>query len=67
MIQSSCKRWNTTAETPFVLYISGDGGFNTFSTALCNAISKEGYSITAVNAKSYFWEKNTGTNSKRYN
>ena len=53
------KEWNTTAETPFVLYISGDGGFNTFSTGLCNAISKEGYSIAAVNAKSYFWNKKT--------
>ena len=53
------KEWNTATGTPFVLYISGDGGFNTFSTGLCNAINKAGYSITAVNAKSYFWNKKT--------
>lgn len=53
------KEWNTTSENPFVLYISGDGGFNNFSTGLCTAISKAGFSITAINAKSYFWSKKT--------
>ena len=51
------KEWNSAMQNPFVLYISGDGGFNNFSTGLCNAINKAGYSITAISAKSYFWDK----------
>jgi type IV secretory pathway VirJ component len=53
------KEWNTNLQTPLVLYISGDGGFNNFSTNLCNIINRSGYSITAINAKSYFWEQKT--------
>ena len=53
------REWSASSQTPFVLYISGDGGFNDFSTSLCAAIHKKGYSITAVNAKSYFWDKKT--------
>ena len=53
------KEWSSSSQTPFVLYISGDGGFNSFSTELCTTIHKDGYSITAVSAKSYFWDKKT--------
>ncbi len=53
------KEWISTSQNPFVLYISGDGGFNNFSTDLCTAINKAGYSITAISAKSYFWNKKT--------
>ena len=49
----------STSQTPFVLYLSGDAGFNKFSTGLCDAINKAGYSITALNSKSYFWDKKT--------
>ena len=54
------KEWTAPPEEqPFVLYVSGDGGFNAFSSNICRLINKEGYSITAVNAKSYFWNKKT--------
>jgi type IV secretory pathway VirJ component len=53
------KEWNGNATNPFVLYISGDGGFNRFSTDLCTALNKGGYRVTAINAKSYFWDKKT--------
>lgn len=53
------KEWNAITSYPFVLYISGDGGLNSFSTDLCTTINKAGYSITALNAKSYFWDKKT--------
>jgi type IV secretory pathway VirJ component len=53
------KEWSSASQTPFVLYISGDGGFNNFSTDLCAAINKAGYSITAVSARSYFRDKKT--------
>ena len=53
------QEWNSTADTPFVLYISGDGGLNQFSTEVGTTIYNAGYSITAVNAKTYFWNKKT--------
>lgn len=53
------KELHSSPQTPFVFYISGDGGFNKFSTGLCDAIHTAGYSITAVNSKSYFWDKKT--------
>lgn len=53
------KEWTSPAQSPLVLYISGDGGFNSFSTTLCAAINKSGYAVTAVNSKIYFWEKRT--------
>lgn len=49
----------STAQIPFVFYITGDGGFNSFSTDLSTAINNAGYPITSLNAKSYFWQKKT--------
>jgi type IV secretory pathway VirJ component len=51
--------WNGTSQNPFILYISGDGGFNRFSLDLCITLNKAGYSITAINAKTYFWNQKT--------
>jgi type IV secretory pathway VirJ component len=54
------KEWNgADAKKPFVFYISGDGGLNSFSTSVCQTIFSKAYSITALNAKSYFWDKKT--------
>lgn len=53
------KEWYANTQAPFIFYISGDGGFNNFSNGLCNAINKEGYSITSLNSRSYFWNKKT--------
>ncbi len=53
------KEWGSHAQTPFVLYISGDGGFNRFSLGLSNSIHQAGYAVTAIDAKSYFWKKKT--------
>lgn len=53
------KEWNTPMQTPYVLYISGDGGLNNFSTGLCTTINKAGYGISAINAESYFQDKKT--------
>ncbi len=32
------KYWNNKATLPLVLYLSGDGGFNSFSNKLCELI-----------------------------
>ncbi|MEP7257456.1 MAG: AcvB/VirJ family lysyl-phosphatidylglycerol hydrolase [Flavitalea sp.] len=53
------KEWNNGPLNPLVVYISGDGGFNKFSSALCASISSSGYSVSAINARSYFWTRKT--------
>ncbi len=53
------REWISAKEKPLVLYITGDGGNNKFSTDLCTAISKAGYAVSSINAKSYFWNKRT--------
>lgn len=49
----------TSADTakPLLFYISGDGGFNKFSTLLMQALNKEGFAVIGLNAKDYFWSK----------
>ncbi|MBD0377100.1 MAG: hypothetical protein ICV51_15915 [Flavisolibacter sp.] len=42
---------------PLILYITGDGGFNSFSTAFMNELNKSGYAVVALDAKTYFWKK----------
>lgn len=41
---------------PIIFYISGDGGFNNFSTAFIRELNAKGYPVLALNAKSYFWK-----------
>lgn len=53
------KEFAGNADSLSILYISGDGGMNTFSTALCNDFTRQGYNVAAINAKSYFWNKKT--------
>jgi type IV secretory pathway VirJ component len=42
---------------PLIFYISGDGGFNKFSTSFMQSLNKEGYAVMGLNAKDYFWNK----------
>jgi len=54
------KEWiAVTHEKPLLFYISGDGGFNKFSTNLCEALNKEDYDVVALNARTYFDDKKT--------
>lgn len=53
------QEWTGATDKPLVLYISGDGGLNDFSKSLCAGISNNGYAITAINSRSYFWDKKT--------
>lgn len=54
---SSLKIWNNNTNSPVVLYLSGDGGFNSFSSSYCELLGKAGYTVGAVNSKSFFWDK----------
>ena len=42
-----------------MFYISGDGGFNKFSTSLMQNLNRQGYAVIGLNAKEYFWKKRT--------
>ena len=53
------KEWNTSLDKPLVFYISGDGGYTSFSESLCTAINKAGYKVTSLNSKSYFDDQKT--------
>ncbi|EEI90837.1 bacterial virulence protein (VirJ) [Sphingobacterium spiritivorum ATCC 33300] len=51
------KEWKGNTKVPFILFFSGDGGLNTFSSNLCSAFANKGYGISAVDSKKYFWNK----------
>lgn len=54
------KEWDaSTHEKPLLFYISGDGGFNRFSTGLCEALNKKDFDVIAMNSKTYFDDKKT--------
>jgi type IV secretory pathway VirJ component len=42
---------------PVLFYISGDGGWNKFSTAFVQNLNSKGYEIVGLNAREYFWHK----------
>jgi type IV secretory pathway VirJ component len=50
---------NSSSDTskPLIFYISGDGGFNKFSTSFIQTLNKQGYAIIGLDAKNYFWHK----------
>ena len=53
------KEWNTAVDKPLVFYISGDGGYTSFSEDVCTAINKTGYKVASLNSKSYFDDQKT--------
>ena len=53
------KEWKAPAPNPLVLYISGDGGLNSFTIALCEKMNRAGYYVIALNTRSYFWKRKT--------
>jgi type IV secretory pathway VirJ component len=48
---------NTDQQKPFILYITGDGGWNKFSQRFAQIMADNGYPIISLNAAKYFWEK----------
>ena len=44
---------------PLIFYISGDGGFNKFSTSFMQTLNNQGFAVIGLDAKSYFWSKKT--------
>jgi len=52
-----CLYASSDTTKPLVFYISGDGGFNKFSTSFMQSLNKQGYAVIGLNAKDYFWSK----------
>jgi len=48
---------NNDTTKPLIVYISGDGGMNSFTNSLTKSLNKKGYAILALDAKDYFWHK----------
>jgi len=44
---------------PIVVFLTGDGGWNTFSIQLANEIAKNGYPTISLDTRKYFWEQKT--------
>lgn len=50
---------NAENNSPFIFYVSGDAGFNTFSKSLSDELFARNYDITALDSKTYFWKLKT--------
>lgn len=48
---------NSDTSKPLIVYLSGDGGMNSFSNALIKALNKKAYAVLSLNSKNYFWHK----------
>ncbi|MNX60391.1 2-hydroxy-6-oxononadienedioate/2-hydroxy-6-oxononatrienedioate hydrolase [compost metagenome] len=44
---------------PVVVFLTGDGGWNTFSKQLVDEFGKNGYSVISLDTRKYFWEQKT--------
>ncbi|MGB8704453.1 MAG: alpha/beta fold hydrolase [Gillisia sp.] len=40
-----------------VIYLTGDGGWNNFSSHLMHSFEREGFGVVSVNTRDYFWDK----------
>ena len=48
---------NSDRQKPFILYITGDGGWNKFSQKFAQTMADNGYPTLSLNAAKYFWDK----------
>jgi len=42
---------------PMLVYLTGDGGWNSFSTSFCNTLSKRGIPVVGLDSRQYFWQR----------
>ncbi|TDO24780.1 AcvB/VirJ family lysyl-phosphatidylglycerol hydrolase [Pedobacter duraquae] len=48
-----------TEDKPLVVYMSGDGGWNSFSQSLSAELQKNGYAVVSLDTRKYFWQQKT--------
>lgn len=56
---------HTNAKLPMVFFISGDGGWNSFSQKLAETFVEKGYPVVALDAKKYFWNEKSPDQTTR--
>lgn len=44
---------------PMLVYLTGDGGMNSFSKSLIKTLNDQGYAVVALDTRKYFWEQKT--------
>ena len=44
---------------PMFVFISGDGGWNSFDETLCGCLTKQGIPVVVLDARKYFWKSRT--------
>ncbi len=54
-----------TSSLPLLLFISGDGGWNSFEEALGKSLNNKGVSVVVVDAQKYFWKSKTPDETAR--
>jgi type IV secretory pathway VirJ component len=47
------------SKLPVFVFISGDGGWNTFNESLCTNLSRRGFPVVALDSQKYFWKSKT--------
>lgn len=50
---------NFSEKKPFIIYLSGDGGWNSFSQQLGNELVQNGYTVVVFDSRKYFWDAKT--------
>ncbi len=48
-----------SSDLPLFIYISGDGGWNSFNESLCKYLSEKGMRVIFLDAQKYFWSAKT--------
>ncbi len=47
------------SDLPMFVFISGDGGWNTFNESLCDYLNRKGIPVVALDSRKYFWSSKT--------
>ncbi len=50
---------------PMFVYISGDGGWNSFNASFCQYLTQKGIPVVALDSKKYFWKSRTPDETPR--
>jgi len=46
-------------KTELIVYVTGDGGWNSFSQEMSQSFVRQGYNVVALDSKKYFWNAKT--------
>jgi type IV secretory pathway VirJ component len=46
-------------DKPLVVYLTGDGGMNSFSKSLISNLGAQGYAVVSLDTRKYFWDLKT--------